>query len=128
MNISISDGLHILTIIITVILSVASAIWYYAGGIKKMSDNFNQKNEEMRKDFDAKLTQAREENEKKRSRIFERIDEVKENMSVKYVRNDICGVMHKQFLDTVDDIKTEISEIRKDIKELLKTNKEDRNV
>ena len=54
-------------------------------------------------------------NDSKVSRVYKRLDEVKDQHDVKYVSQAICSVLHKQ-------IKDDVFEIKKDVKELLKRN------
>ena len=53
--------------------------------------------------------------EKKRLRIYERVDEIKEANKVEFVNKDLCKVLHEQ-------LSRDISEIKTDIKLLLRKN------
>ena len=57
----------------------------------------------------------KDEDEKKRSRIYERLDEVKEVISEKFVHKDMCEVLHKQ-------VSSDLTEIKTDLKLLLRKN------
>ena len=48
----------------------------------------------------------------KRARIYERLDEVKEDADIKFTKKDVCEILHRQ-------LQSDISEIKKDIKLLL---------
>ena len=52
---------------------------------------------------------------KKRSRIWERVDEHKDYTDSTFVRKDMCGILHKQ-------LSKDITEIKIDLKLLLKKN------
>ena len=47
----------------------------------------------------------------KRGRIYERLDEVKEDNETKYVRRDLCDVVHKQVNDTLQEIKSDVKKL-----------------
>jgi hypothetical protein len=57
----------------------------------------------------------KEDDERKHSRLYERLDEVKKNNEEKFVFKDICKILHEQ---TAKDI----IEIKSDLKLLLKKN------
>lgn len=50
--------------------------------------------------------------EKKRERIFARMDEIKLNIKEDYVTKEVCNIMHRQ-------IASDLSEVKKDVKTLL---------
>jgi hypothetical protein len=49
------------------------------------------------------------------SRVYGRLDEVKDDTEGKYTRKDMCSTLHKQLRDDIQDIKS-------DVKELLRRN------
>lgn len=56
------------------------------------------------------LGNAREQ-EKKISRIYERLDETKAVQESTYTRKDVCMVLHKQIADALDEIKIDIKSL-----------------
>lgn len=62
----------------------------------------------IRKNISNDLQHITEEEDKKRGRIYERLDQTKTNIDEKFVRKDMCDLKHDA-----------IEEIRKDVKKLL---------
>jgi hypothetical protein len=56
------------------------------------------------------LGNAREQ-EKKISRIYERLDETKASQESTYTRKDVCMVLHKQIADSLDEIKIDLKSL-----------------
>jgi hypothetical protein len=54
-------------------------------------------------------------NDNKVSRVYKRLDDVKSETDKKFVHVQVCEVLHKQ-------IKEDVTEIKQDVKELLKRN------
>jgi len=50
-------------------------------------------------------------NSKKISKVYERVDKVKENQDGTYVRKDMCALTHKQVSDDLAEIKTNINKL-----------------
>ena len=61
------------------------------------------------------IGKIKDEEEKRHSRIYQRLDEVKEKTEEKFVFKDVCKILHEQ---TARDI----VEIKSDLKLLLKQN------
>ena len=51
------------------------------------------------------------EQDKKISRIYERLDETKASQESTYTRKDVCMVLHKQIADSLDEIKTDLKSL-----------------
>lgn len=43
-------------------------------------------------------------------RVYKRLDEVKDNIDTKYVRKDVCSVMHTQTANNLSGLETRITE------------------
>lgn len=54
-------------------------------------------------------------NTQKRARIYERIDEVKEDVIKKHVSKEVCSVVHEQ-------LRSDVTEMKHDLKLLLHKN------
>ena len=50
----------------------------------------------------------KDEQEQKRARVYERLDEVKKDLDEKFVHKDICKVLHEQMARDLVDIKTDV--------------------
>jgi hypothetical protein len=68
------------------------------------------------RDMNTTLTNMKKERDEKIVRIYERFDEYKNHFEEKHVSKDICQILNKQ-------IKDDVSEIKADVKELLKLRK-----
>ena len=53
------------------------------------------------------------EQDKKISRVYERLDETKVSQEATYTRKDVCMVLHKQIADALDEIKTDLKSLLK---------------
>ena len=42
------------------------------------------------------------------NRVYERVDEVKKNFEEKHVNKEVCGILHKQIVDDLAEIKTDV--------------------
>ena len=51
------------------------------------------------------------ENSKKIGRVYERLDEERENAAKTYTSKEVCGILHKQLIDQLDEIKSDVKEI-----------------
>jgi len=63
-------------------------------------------------------------NDSKVSRLYQRLDETKQNNDIKFTRKDMCELQHKQVNDNFIWVKTELSEIKLDIKKILNNGKQ----
>ena len=77
---------------------------------------------------DKKIETLDEDHDKKRDRVYQRLDEVKEDAKITFVRKDVCQVMHAALTDKVDKIDKRIensfTEVFKKIDELIRNGKE----
>ena len=62
---------------------------------------------------------ATRDNDAKVSRLFGRLDEVKKDNDDKFTRKDMCELQHKQVNDNFTWVKTELIEMKLDIKKIL---------
>ena len=62
-------------------------------------------------------------NDSKVSRLFSRLDEVKQNTEDKFTRKDMCELQHKQVNDNFDRVKADLNEIKSDVKRILNNGK-----
>ena len=56
--------------------------------------------------FNSRLDKLNAENDRKVNRIFERFDEHKKDMEEKFVRKDVCSVMHEQTANNLTGLET----------------------
>lgn len=54
------------------------------------------------------IGKIRKDEESKRGRIYERLDEVKKNSDDKFTNKDVCKILHEHLGKDITDIKTDI--------------------
>ena len=88
---------HITMVISTV--TVGASLWF---GMWKIADT-------MKKDVEKKL-----------GRNYDRLDEVKDFTENTFTRKDTCAILHKQMDEKLTDIRADVTDIRTDVKILIK--------
>ena len=99
-------------------------VWY------KINADTNKKIDEISKSFAEQLARAIETGDQKRSRIYERIDEVKtvhkeeidslrREAAENYVPVKICGLMHASSDKSISELKIIICEVDKKVDKLM---------
>ena len=66
-----------------------------------------------------KIDESSFNNDKKISRTFERLDEVKKENDDKYVNKDLCKVVHENTRRDIEDIKTYVGKIDEKLNHIL---------
>lgn len=94
-----------------VILTFVGIMARVLGAFKKYSDA-----------IDAKIAAYEVESDKKRARIYERLDIVKKSFEEKYVSREVFQLMNEGYMRSVGDIKKELDELKHDVKILLTRN------
>ena len=57
------------------------------------------------------------------SRLYSRLDEVKQDNEDKFIRKDMCELQHKQVNDNFERVKADLIEIKSDVKRILNNGK-----
>jgi len=68
----------------------------------------------------------KEDSSKKVNRVYQRIDEVKKDSETKFVASKVCAVLNEGLNAQTKEIKDDLRDIKKDIKELLTISKNGR--
>lgn len=55
-----------------------------------------------------KVTKVQEDADRKIGRVYERIDETKKDTEIKFVKKDMCDLLHKQTADKVEKIEASV--------------------
>lgn len=61
---------------------------------------------------------ANKDSDSKVSRLYSRLDEIKQDNEIKFTRKDVCELQHKQVNDNFDRVKETLGEMKSDIKEI----------
>lgn len=86
------------------------------GAVIAVTRTIDKNNENLRKELSKDLEQLGRDLEQKRARIYERIDEVKKDMELRYVRRDLCDVLHTQTEKLIAKIETKIDLIANELR------------
>ena len=86
--------------------------WIIGGGLLGLMGLILKNN----KDYDDKV-----------SRVYKRLDEVKENTEDKFTRKDICQILHTQINEKLDSHTEKFKEVNIDLKEIKTLVQEIRN-
>lgn len=105
--VTIGDLIKVGTLLIAFVGIMARVL----GAFKKYSDA-----------IDAKIAAYEIEADKKRARIYERLDTVKKSFEEKYISREVFQLMNEGYMRSVGDIKKELDELKHDVKLLLTRN------